>query len=651
MSVSLASISFSRASSDGAHGLNLRKNATESISLPEWRPNLSNEVKESVAAYAIEDVILRPPIIHAEFVTDLPVERIQIRAVHPPLPPFNDRQRFWLQTQVNVLGEVPAQWISLTQDKAAITAIKLRHDRVVTRGVGVHRVVWHWQYRTRRGEAWRDLTVTRHTIYTILRRPTAPWVQQPLTDLHLPWTEVLDYACRWAAGTHTPSAAATAITRSVFNLGGNKLIYDSVLGASRYSFPFFNCTEILKQLRQGSPVGPLVNCSDCASIVSTFANILGCDLWQSQMGTLGQLFLLNLIVPIGLPAWQRTALSPGFSYHEVAWTGACREDDVVYDACLAVDAYGNPSIPPRLPALATNTRFGQLGEPLYRFRLAAQATRHLCAPRPETRQRRKLLFAESPVRDVAPLSSQQDARRRFIEPQLATPPDSETFFAHRFGLHQWEFSPEWHHEIIDTGPPQPDGRRYSQAILRSATASSSASIRIECLECGSAAEAQDSMLAFAARSEIAAFQDGNQTDIGAESIEHPGGMGLIFRRGNLMCSVIYNGTSEVPFKAVARSLDASLVARPHNTEASEDLVNLEPLDEVAEQSMRFHLKPGRVAIGDNAIEGDCVRFFARGGEVRRQDGELFFFRSSEEQPSLEVLATSDSGVSQRQQCP
>ena len=60
---------------------------------------------------------------------------------------------------------------------------------------------------------------------------------------------------------------------------------------------YFECTQFLDRLRGGPGLGGTVNCTDCAVIVSTFSNALGCDLWQSRMGS--QQFEVN---PIRLPA-------------------------------------------------------------------------------------------------------------------------------------------------------------------------------------------------------------------------------------------------------------------------------------------------------------------------------------------------------------
>jgi hypothetical protein len=117
--------------------------------------------------------------------------------------------------------------------------------------------------------------------------PTGPWQQAPYNAVNkqVPWTEVLDYACSWAAGAMTADDAAGKVTDAVHNLGPGTFRYDCPGGGSpRYASPGFDCTAFLDRLRGGAGNGVYVNCSDCATIVSTFANALGADLWQSRMG-------------------------------------------------------------------------------------------------------------------------------------------------------------------------------------------------------------------------------------------------------------------------------------------------------------------------------------------------------------------------------
>jgi hypothetical protein len=208
---------------------------------------------------------------------------------------------------------------------------------------------------------------------------------------------VLDYSCRWARGAETSPAAAAAITRAIYDLAPELIEYGCPIeAATQYSTPSFECTAFLDRIRGGIGNGRYVNCTDCATIVSTFANSLGCDLWQSTMWTLGpngvlEPFATNEVIAIGASAWSAPCGWLGFNYHEVAWTGNCDVEDEVYDACLLVDGDADPTTQPRVPLLPTGIRFGDVDQLQYRDRLAAPTSRVVCTPQPQTRQRRAVV--------------------------------------------------------------------------------------------------------------------------------------------------------------------------------------------------------------------------------------------------------------------
>ena len=104
-------------------------------------------------------------------------------------------------------------------------------------------------------------------------------------------------------------------------------------------------------------------------------------------------FALNPILAIGDDRW-RTACDWGaFSYHEVAWKGACTSAEGVFDACLLVDGDANPAALPHEPMLPANLRFGTPGTGGYRDRLAAPTPTGspFCTPQPLSRQRRAVV--------------------------------------------------------------------------------------------------------------------------------------------------------------------------------------------------------------------------------------------------------------------
>jgi hypothetical protein len=444
VSIRLESIAFNHdPNAVHADAINIRRNAFVFLPVPEWQRQFSFLPDDSVAAYAIQETLGNRITIRARLSRlDPRVDSAEVRALSveepllaPGIPPWllgaypflntwefvNSPFPYYLWQLANitaaglpppagVLGDVKARQVTFAPGSESSEALfELENPRLWERGVGIHRFNWQWQYRLSPGGAWRNINRSRHKIYTLLALPASPqpypWQQAPFhpSNTQLPWTEVMEYACDWAFGTHKPDEAAARITRAVFNLGGTFFRYAcDVGGLTQYTDllnPYFYCTEFLEHLRGGVGRGWLINCTDCSSVVSTFANILGCQLWQSRMYTLSRTsalpltFALNPIRAIGSDFWQPACGWPGFGMHEVAWEGNCTENEEVYDACLEVDGGADPTRAPFTPLLPANLRFGRVGDGLYRDRLASPRDngRELCEPHPETRQRRFVL--------------------------------------------------------------------------------------------------------------------------------------------------------------------------------------------------------------------------------------------------------------------
>jgi hypothetical protein len=413
MGIRLEAIKFNHdATSASADALNIRRNAAQDVPVPEWVRGTSVNPEDSLAAYSIADTQGHTLTIQAKFSqTGPPASSVEIRAIDPTLLPPNPPYAwywffwwiYWLLFWVlrallralygNVLGEVVARPVQFQANgQSAFESFQLQGVNLWTAGVGARTTTWRWQSRTGSG-AWTDFDTSTHRIYSLLETPKAPWQQQPYasSNKQLPWTEVLDYACRWALLSTTRDGAAGGVTKGVNDLGPGTVTYDCPGGGAAhyvdYGTSSFECTAFLDRLRGGLGNGVYVNCTDCATIVSSFANALGCDLWQSRMG---YGFGLNPMLGIGSATWQPACGWSSFSYHEVAWKGACASGDEVFDACLQVDGDGDPTAAPHTALLPVNMAFGATGAGQYRDRLATPAGRPNCNPQPATRVRRAI---------------------------------------------------------------------------------------------------------------------------------------------------------------------------------------------------------------------------------------------------------------------
>lgn len=360
MNLRLDKIHFNHDAATGA--IKIRRNETQTVSLPEWQYGSSHQPEDSPVAYLcpkVPNVI----VIKASFYRgDQVAGELEIQAVASA----ND-----------ALGNVCNATVKFKPGGYSdLVPFNLPKAQISNRGVGASTTTWDWQYYAPEKDKWTSFDKSSHRIYSVFGEPTEPWKAE------LPWAEVLEHACRWADGAKDEPQAAAMITEQVYAMGKGakkKLTYSRL---PTYANEKFDCTAFLQLLNDGVGKGQTVNCDDCATIVSTFGNILGSDLWQSGMG---YDFRTNYIFIIGDSRWRRT----GFPRHAVAWKNACGENDPLYDACLQVDGDGQPddnlSTQAILPA---NLLFGPLSKNLYRFCLFKRGT---CEPAPKDERMRRQL--------------------------------------------------------------------------------------------------------------------------------------------------------------------------------------------------------------------------------------------------------------------
>jgi hypothetical protein len=369
--IAIEAIKFNHNHNSATHdALNIRKDASRFVHVPEWRRFISVNPEDSPAAYAIAPTHGHTVTIEVSLITDDPSTAF---------------------IEVRVENHVKAGPVNFINGKTGFMTFDLLNPPMSHGRVGIWDLEWPWEYRLSPHHPWHYFDTTRHRIYVVLDVPEEPWQQMPYNsgNQQLPWTEVLDYACRWADGAISRDMAAALVTQHVYALGPAIVTYDCPGGgSSHYSWGNFDCSAFLDRLHGGIGNGIYVNCSDCATFVSTFANALGCDLWQSRMG-FG--FDLNAMLGIGSNTWQPCCGFVSFNYHEVAWEGACTAKEDVYDACLQVDGDNDPTTAPHVPLLPQDLRFGNPGDLLYRDRLASPAGRPNCNPQPATRQHRVVI--------------------------------------------------------------------------------------------------------------------------------------------------------------------------------------------------------------------------------------------------------------------
>ncbi len=350
--------------------LNIRRNYSTTAPLPEWKKGTSSTYSDSPVAYAIKETHGNTLCIRASFkVNNISVA--YIRAVGG-----------------GRMGTVKERAVSFNSSGySGYETFELQNTTFHSHGVNAYNIRWRWQWRLKPTDTWKDLEYTHHRIYIILQAPTLPW-KQTWGSTSLPWADGLEVSCSWAKGATNQDTAATLIAKKYNECG--VVAYDTTSGATFYGWGSYNLTEMIERLNGGIGLGGLVNCTDSANTVSTFSNLIGCDLWQCRMSSF---FQLNPMIAIGHNTWA-IPFSGSFSYHEVAWKGACTEHTNVFDGCLKVDGDADPTSAPHTPLLPVNMLFGNCTTMNYRLRLCPPTPNGCtrCIPRPTTtRQRRPII--------------------------------------------------------------------------------------------------------------------------------------------------------------------------------------------------------------------------------------------------------------------
>jgi hypothetical protein len=219
--------------------------------------------------------------------------------------------------------------------------------------VGRYDWTLEWRFESRRpGGAWMPVPgslTTVHRLYGVVGLPLFRRTDVP----HRAWVEVLDAIAGWVDGaTADPMAVAGHLVEGIYYELG--LRYDNVRGASAYTeyLDGWNDGVFYIVAFQRRDFGSTINCSDAASILSSYANMIGIDLrYHILEHAWADGFDLNYIQAIGFTAFDETPFVGGggsFGYHAV--TGPV--DGTIYDATLALDGDGTPTAPPHTLLLA-----------------------------------------------------------------------------------------------------------------------------------------------------------------------------------------------------------------------------------------------------------------------------------------------------------
>lgn len=656
MGLRLDAIKFNHdPSSASVDAFNIRKNESVFIDPPEWRRGININPEDSPAAYSLFDTRGNTLTIQASFSCEGdPVGEVDIRAIdgrlNPPCSPSMVVRllRPLLRSSLgNVLGEVEARTINPCADETQFHTFNLKNVRIWDAGVGMHDIIWCWQYKHGTSE-WIELATTTHRIYSVVRVPTKPWLQDPpgISNTQLPWVEVLKHACDWASGTQDADTAAERVAHSVNGLGTRIIHFDNCnFASSHYSNKDnFDCTAFLSRLRGEEGHGPRVNCSDCAAIVSTFANSVGCSLEQSPMEPVQGLpaFPLDQHLRIGHTDPENGA----FIYHEVAWEGGCQEGDEVFDASLRVDDDDDPGV--FTPLLPTNLVFGVIGQQGYRSRLVPNGSEGTCLPNPEFKTRRKLAPVSSP-RTVAEALDPLKVIYAYDLWKDSDGPGTKHFFLDYF-LSDFAL-PGW--QVIRKRESGVRGQRpFIQSFWRRAQGEDEAILRIDVCEGSIWTDAREILLTFLTEFQLPGIElQNNQPKLGDVALagSEPEPCTILFATANLALLVRNVGMNVISTEDIAAAIAERLLNPPVvNPTLNRSLIparqfRFESAEGFIGKKIRMHEEPA-----PPWAPRQFYRFFSSTGEMSVQDKELFYRPLSAGLNTLEIFAVDATSARRTQ---
>ena len=256
--------------------------------------------------------------------------------------------------------------VSVSRETGNDTAtVAFTFSSLAIRGFSKQNFSFAFMYKDISG-SWASMKSVPVTVYFIPSKPNKPWNADVKGDKQNPWTDALDKLLGWGVkGMDDQAKIATQITKYIYksiNFKYDILTFDKNGritgggGATRLSSGgVFDCTKFLKDVRKKRIVG---NCTDCATLVRTFSNLLGSELNRKRFGMEHGYFYCNKIKTIGYSrVWQypfpvdnngnpldvtkansaRLAVRGRFGYHEIAFDGTGSHTDKIYDPCLNVN--------------------------------------------------------------------------------------------------------------------------------------------------------------------------------------------------------------------------------------------------------------------------------------------------------------------------
>ena len=308
--------------------LNLRKNDTEVVGIPEWRDN--GKVNNPIA-YAIKQL-----------------EDVQIKAKFRMS--YNHPTYITIRAKActgNPLGDLPETTAYFEYGKSKELSFKISLD-IGDLTIGcIPSLQWDWEYCAAEANQWKKICITTHKVFFLNDIPTDPWSQNILNEKDWPWSDFLDISSGWLPKEGVKQSECMA---SVFTEGINKKSGLKYNGSG--NFTHINCSNNLCHFYMShfikankmSDKYVEVECSDCAILLQICTT-----LWKNEnlqtvvfLRTNRKEIQTCYLYPIGFDKtnWN----TEKWSYHVITTCGARNPDDSnpVFDCCIHLDGSDDP---------------------------------------------------------------------------------------------------------------------------------------------------------------------------------------------------------------------------------------------------------------------------------------------------------------------
>lgn len=336
--------------------MNIRENEKKSISAgePEWKGSALYPVLYNIGNFKKGDSIT----IRCTFCSRQ-----------------EDSETAWVRARdvsdATLFGDSEEQYIRIDKKRSGFVMFRFPNYRLSDKGILKEELRLEWEYSYDR-ETWKKMGTSNHLIYTILGTPGYPWGEEDVFIRYnskeyrsRPWISALDIMYPYVKGIKDLKSLYRKVTETVNSEFGFK--YDVKQGRPKYyreddEFFYFYLTWCIKDI--ANHVKAIINCVDCAAIVTTFANLYG---GQLSVRMIGQDFDCYKIQSIGSHDWAyafQRASKEGqghFAMHQIAveYTGKDQDNRTteVYDSCLKVDDSPTPGEPHGNAVLPVGMRF------------------------------------------------------------------------------------------------------------------------------------------------------------------------------------------------------------------------------------------------------------------------------------------------------